>query len=72
MKYLIIILIATSCALPTPRFTRQSISDKQVNIVVSQKNSIDRLHDCVFRLIEQNGVNASTATKTCTSIFIRD
>jgi hypothetical protein len=72
MKYLIIAILATSCALPTPRFTRQSIKPQQVKVIVSQKNSIDRLHDCVFRLIEQNGVNASTATKTCTSIFIRD
>ena len=62
IKYVIISLLLTSCAVP--RYTnvepqRRGYKDKHVS---------DRIEECVFRLVEKSGIKAQEAQEACSKI----
>jgi hypothetical protein len=63
MKYLLILTLLGSCALPKHRFNKK--------VPVVKRTYIDRMESCVFKLIEDNGINAKDARETCVSIYRR-
>lgn len=67
MKYLLILVLLGSCALPKVRFNKGYQSKQQI-----KRTYIDRMESCVFRMIEDNGVNAKDARETCVSIYRRN
>lgn len=58
MKLLLISIFLTSCAIDMPR---RSIKG----------NYVARMEQCVFRLVEDNGVSAEEAHKVCEGIYRR-
>lgn len=63
MRYLLMVALLGSCALPKPKY-RKSIEAK--------RTYIDRMESCVFRMVEDNGVNVKDARETCVSIYRRN
>ena len=57
----LLLLTFTSCALK-PRYT---YSEPQ------KPTTLEKIENCTYRLIEQNGVDAKTSQETCNNIFIR-
>jgi len=67
MKILILMMSLTGCAhskYPISRDSTEKVSEKK-------KNHIDRMYDCVLRLIEQNGVEATVAQDVCANTLRR-
>ena len=64
MKYLLLITLLGSCALPQARFNKKPETKVKMTY-------IDRMESCVFRLVEDNGINANDARSTCVAIYRR-
>ena len=58
MKLLLLAVFLTSCAIDIPRRSFKG-------------NHISRMEQCVFRLVEDNGVSAGEAHKVCEGIYRR-
>jgi len=65
MKLLILTLLLGSCAhAKYPVYRDHSVP-------VEDLTSTEKLEQCIFRLIEKDGVKAENASKVCSSIFRR-
>jgi len=65
MKYLIITLLLGSCAHSKYPIYRDNAPKKELT-------HIDKMYDCVIRLIEKNGVKALDAQKVCQKTLRRE
>jgi len=61
MKILLILMIITSCTLPNRPIKRKRY----------RKIHIDKMYECVMRLIENNGIEASVAQEVCENTLRR-
>ncbi len=64
MKSLILLFALTSCAYSKYPLYREPVK--------KDKTHVDRMNECVLRLIEKNGVNAKTAQEVCEKIYRRN
>ena len=63
MKALLILLMLTSCALPTRRNHKKP--------VVKKKTSIENIRTCLDDLLTQHGIDAKESLEVCTKIYRR-
>lgn len=65
MKYIIFTMLLTSCV--TPRYTYK-VPEKRG---YDKMTITEKVEQCVYRLIERDGVDAQKAEITCSKIFRR-
>ena len=65
MKYVIFTILLTSCV--TPRYAYKGPEKRGYD----QLTNTEKVEQCVYRLIEKDGIAAEEAEKTCSKIFRR-
>jgi hypothetical protein len=65
LLYIIFTMLLTSCV--TPRYTYKAPEKRGYG----ELTTTEKVENCVYRLIERDGIAAEDAEKTCSKIFRR-